>query len=498
MRTLPLEPDFHAWRDAAREALAQGYAPEQIDFQDTSIPQNSTLALGGNGNEAPSAQSTPAPHVPKAFLEAAEVAATHRDPERWNLLYRLLFRLQRERNLLRVEVDDDVAQLKRLEAQVRRDLHKMHAFVRFRKVEEPAAPLNPLFAAGQQSEPAEAGLDPAHYIAWYRPDHRILHLAAPFFAERFAPMRWTILTPDESVNHDPRTHLLAFGPGAPREHAPQEDELEDLWRSYYGSIFNPARLNPAAMKSEMPVRYWQNLPEIHLLPELLQKAESRVATMVTRQSQQPSAAPFVPTEHTLPILAAALPRCEGCDLYKHAIQVVPGAGSSIASLMLVGEQPGDQEDKRGAPFVGPAGGVLRRALDEVGINAEEVYMTNAVKHFKFVQRGRLRLHQNPRMSEINACRPWLAAEIEAVKPKVVLCLGASAAKSLLGGTFALMKERGQIKSTNYAERVIATVHPSAVLRAQDPPTHDMLFSYLKGRPGFGTWPGNRKAIKTRR
>lgn len=470
MHTLALQPDFVAWRTAAREALAAGYSPGQVDLQDASIAQAATLAL--TPAETPGAPPVLQPHVPKAFLDSAKLAATHRDPQRWNLLYRLLFRLQSDRNLLRVEVDDDVAQLKRLEAQVRRDLHKMHAFVRFRKVDAPA------------DEPDVAnGIDPAYYIAWYRPDHRILPLAAPFFAERFAPMRWTILTPDASVTHNPTypdpKARLTFGPGAPREHAPEADELEDLWRSYYGSIFNPARVNPRAMKSEMPVRYWGNLPEVDLLPELLQKAESRVATMVTRQQAQPSAAPFVPAEHTLPVLAAALPRCEGCELYKHAIQVVPGVGSSTAGLMLVGEQSGDQEDKQGAPFVGPAGGVLRKALAELGIGPEEVYMTNAVKHFKYVQRGRLRLHQNPRMSEISACRPWLQAEIEAIRPKVILCLGASAAKSLLGGTFALMKERGQLKSNAYADRILATVHPSAVLRAQDSATHDMLYSYLK-------------------
>ena len=485
MHTFALQPDFDAWRTAAREALTAGYRPGQVDFQDASVPQAATLAL--TPDDPPSVPPNLRPHVPKAFLDAAQIAATHRDPERWNLLYRLLFRLQTDRNLLRLEVDDDVAQLKRLESQVRRDLHKMHAFVRFRKVDAGADEL-PIQAAidspGPVADPAvDPAVDPAHYIAWYRPDHRILPLAAPFFAERFAPMRWTILTPDASVSHDPApadpAQRLTFGPGAPREHAPEADELEDLWRSYYGSIFNPARLNPTAMKSEMPVRYWANLPEIDLLPQLLQKAESRVATMVTRQSQQSTATPFVPTEHSLPVLAAALPRCEGCELYKHAIQVVPGVGSSVASLMLVGEQPGDQEDKQGAPFVGPAGGVLRRALEEVGIDPEEVFMTNAVKHFKYVQRGRLRLHQNPRMSEINACRPWLQAEIEAVHPKVILCLGASAAKSLLGGTFALMKERGQLKSNAYADRIMATVHPSAVLRAQDPPTHDMLYSYLK-------------------
>jgi uracil-DNA glycosylase len=459
MHRVPLPPDFDAWRDAARTALQQGYTPDQLDLQDATQPSALDLLTL---DEGPAGPPIPKPHVPKAFLDAAQLAAVHRDPQRWNLLYRLLHRLQANRELLKVEVDDDVARLKQLQSQVQRDLHKMHAFVRFRKVDEPTP-------------------DGARevYIAWYRPDHRILPLAAPFFAERFAPMRWTILTPDASVSWDPTTNALTWAPGTGQDAAPAEDELETLWKSYYGSIFNPARLNPEAMRSEMPVRYWQNLPEVALLPELMQRAGARVETMVTRQAQQPTAAPFVPADHSLAVLQAAMPRCEGCDLYKHATQVVPGAGHTAAALMLVGEQPGDQEDRQGAPFVGPAGRVLDDALAEVGIPRAEVFVTNAVKHFKFVQRGRLRLHQNPRMSEINACKPWLAAEIDAVKPKVILCLGASAAKSLLGGTFALMKERGTLKSTALAERVMATIHPSAILRAADESGRAQLYHYLR-------------------
>ena len=460
MYRVVIPPDFAAWRAATREALRLGFTPGQVDLEDATQPSSLDLLTM---EEVPEGAQISLPHVPKVFLDAAKIAAVHRDPQRWNLLYRLLYRLQRNRDLLRVEVDDDVAELKRMEAQVRRDLHKMHAFVRFRKVEEPSS---------------EGGTH-EHFIAWYRPDHRIVPLAAPFFAERFAPMLWTILTPDESVSWNPETQQLRFSAGTGKEAAPQEDELENLWRSYYGSIFNPARLNPEAMRSEMPVRYWQHLPEVALLPELMQRAEGRVNAMVTRQSNQPTAAPFVPAEHSIPVLRAAMPSCEGCELYKCATQVVPGSGSLEAALMLVGEQPGDQEDLKGEPFVGPAGGVLRKALDEIGIPHNAVFMTNAVKHFKFVQRGRLRLHQNPRMSEINACRPWLTAEIDAVKPRVVLCLGASAAKSLLGGTFALMKDRGQMRQTAIAERVMATVHPSAVLRARDEEGRAQLYNFLR-------------------
>ncbi|MGI4755704.1 MAG: UdgX family uracil-DNA binding protein [Janthinobacterium lividum] len=458
-----VEPAFAHWRELARGALARSLEPDSIDFEDaTSSSPSDLFGPATDDTETlliPLAGEAGKAYVPKAFLQKAMLAGCHRDPHRWNLLYRLLWRLQKNRDLLKVEVDSDVSDLVRMEQQVRRDEHKMHAFVRFRRVEE---------ADGEE-----------HFIAWYQPQHRILELAAPFFAERFAIMRWSILTPDGAVAWDPAAKRLEYGPAVPRESAPSGDELEELWKSYYGSIFNPARLNPGTMRGHMPVRYWGNLPEVDLLPKLLQDAAARVTGMVETQNSKPSAAPFVPVLHTIGSIVEALPACKGCDLYCHATQVVPGRGSLSAKLLLVGEQPGDQEDKQGLPFVGPAGGVLRRALAESGIHDEDVYMTNAVKHFKFVQRGKLRLHQNPRMSEITACKPWLLAELDALKPRLVLCLGASAAKSLLGGTFALMRDRGKMLSTPYADNVMATVHPSAVLRARDDAGRDMLYNHLR-------------------
>lgn len=485
MKRIPIQPDFNDWRSHARSALQEGYMPEELDLEDATAAKTMVLELVPESNR-PSGAPVLSSHVPKVFLASAEIAAVHRDPARWNLLYRILFRLQGNRDLMKIEVDADVAQLRTLEGQVRRDLHKMHAFVRFRKVEpdtmDEANPFAP--------RPVDASVDggsteaPEHFVAWYQPDHRILRLAAPFFAERFAVMQWTILTPDESVAWNPATQQLQWFEGLPREAAPAEDELENLWRSYYGSIFNPARLNTEAMRSEMPVRYWKNLPEVALLPDLITTASKRVGAMVQTQQQKPSAAPFVPPEHTIPVLTAAMPTCKGCDLYLHATQVVPGAGPSPsarqhAELMLVGEQPGDQEDQQGQPFVGPAGRMLDSVMEELGIDRSLVYVTNAVKHFKFVQHGKLRLHQNPRMSEITACKPWLLAEIDAVKPKVILCLGASASKSLLGGTFALMRDHGKVLSTSFADRVIATIHPSAILRARDEPSREQLLQFLR-------------------
>lgn len=452
--------EFAEWRKLARAAVAKSIPPEAIDFYDPAYAGTSELFSAEDFCPTDLTQDVPdtMPHVPKSFMEMAVIAAYHNDPQRWNLLYRLLWRLQRQRELMKVQVDTDVNALFRLTEQVRRDEHKMHAFVRFRRVEE------------QDGE--------ERFIAWYEPQHHILKLAAPFFAERFAVMRWSILTLDGSASWEPSTKQLQYGPPVTREQAPSGDELEELWKSYYASIFNPARLNPDAMRGHMPVRYWGNLPEIELLPQLMTTAAKRVEGMVAIQAGKPTAAPFVPAKHTLTLIREALPACKGCELYKHATHVVPGRGAGHAPLMLVGEQPGDQEDLQGLPFVGPAGGVLRKAMAEAGIADSEIFMTNAVKHFKFVQRGKSRLHQNPRMSEITACKPWLLAELDAVKPKLVLCLGASAAKSLLGGTFGLMRDRGKVLSTPFAEHVMATIHPSAVLRAPDEEMRHTLYQHL--------------------
>jgi uracil-DNA glycosylase len=185
-----------------------------------------------------------------------------------------------------------------------------------------------------------------------------------------------------------------------------------------------------------------------------------------------SAAPFVPQERSLPVLANAVQKCQGCDLYRNATQAVFGeveAGTAAktprAMIMMIGEQPGDREDIDGHPFVGPAGKLLDECLKEAGIDRRKVYVTNAVKHFKWEPRGKLRIHKKPTLREVRACRPWLDAEIETVRPKLLVCLGATAAQSLLGPTFRLTQKHGQVQNIANLPPVIATLHPSAVLRA---------------------------------
>jgi DNA polymerase len=180
-----------------------------------------------------------------------------------------------------------------------------------------------------------------------------------------------------------------------------------------------------------------------------------------------TAAEYLPERHTLPVLREAVQRCHGCDLYKHATQAVFGEGPKSSGILFIGEQPGDEEDRAGHPFVGPSGKLFNRALEEAGIDRKEVFVTNAVKHFKFEERGKRRLHKKPSAGETNACRPWLEAEIEAVKPEVLVALGATAALSVFGRAYRLTRERGKFVEHPWAKHATSTVHPSSILRAPD-------------------------------
>jgi DNA polymerase len=430
---------FAEWRDAARTLLTERVPPAEVHFTD-----GEQASLFATAESAPGAGKG-ALRVPKVFLDLATLVGLHVDPARWDLLYRTLFRIAvgGEHELLKITVDPDVARLILMEKAVSRDIHKMHAFVRFRKIVP------------------DDGTE--QYVAWHKPDHHILRHVAPWFAERFGAMHWAILTPELSAFWD--TQSLSFGDGVPRSAAPQGDELEELWRSYYASIFNPARLNVRAMTREMPVRHWATMPEAALIPKLVAAAGAREKQMRERAPQ--SAERFVPAGAPLPVLADAVRACRGCDLYACATQPVFGEGPEKARVMLVGEQPGDQEDLRGRPFVGPAGQLLDRALREAGIDRPAVYVTNAVKHFKFEERGKRRIHKKPSGMEVAACRPWLTEEMERVAPEVVVALGATAALSLGGRDFAIQKERGRMLPMAGGRQLLITVHPSFLLRLPD-------------------------------
>jgi probable DNA metabolism protein len=424
--------DFASWRTAARSLLIQDIAPDQVLWS----PGLFTEPIDTR-------TATVTATVPKEFLDVAKVVAMHRDENRWALLYRILYRITHgERNLLKIDIDDDIRELTLMQKAIHRDIHKMRAFARFRRVTDS---------------------DPEQFVAWHKPDHYIVEANAPWFADRFAAMRWSILTPDRSAHWN--LEELTFGPGVRRSEAPSEDGLEELWRDYYASIFNPARVKMKAMKAEMPIRHWATLPETQIIPTLLAKADSRVIEM--SKNQKSSALPFVPATENIDELRAAAPGCRGCDLYQHATQVVFGEGPRDAKVVMIGEQPGDEEDTKGHPFIGPAGRLLSKAMQETGLDREKIYVTNAVKHFKFVQRGKRRIHAKPTGVEVSACRPWLEAELASLKPELIVCLGATAAQSLMGREFRITNDRGKFFPHRWAKELVATIHPSAILRAMD-------------------------------
>ncbi|MFL6526906.1 MAG: UdgX family uracil-DNA binding protein, partial [Chthoniobacterales bacterium] len=330
-------------------------------------------------------------------------------------------------------------------------VHKMRAFVRFREVEHDGT---------------------KWFVAWFEPAHHIVQHNARFFVDRFASMRWSILTPNRCAHWD--GHELTFTPGVERSRAPREDDAEALWLTYYASIFNPARMKVHAMEAEMPKKYWSNLPEAALIPSLLKEAPRRVETMVKKSISKRAAADEeewhpaeVPETNDLAKVEAAAKTCTACHLYKLGTQTVFGEGPKRAKLLFLGEQPGDQEDLSGKPFVGPAGKLLDRALEEAAIDRDDVYVTNTVKHFKWEPRGKRRIHQKPNSREIAACRPWMEAELRIVKPKLLVCLGSTAAQAIFGSAFRVTRERGKVLESPFAAKVLATVHPSSLLRQPD-------------------------------
>ena len=484
--------DLAGFRSAARRLLAQQVRPESVSWHSSHDSMRDLFAVAGEGDagvrldgapldapeasdspdssDSPALSAAPAIGVPAEFLQLCQTVILHSAAHRFGLLYRLLWRLQHEPALRRDPLDADWIEAQHLAQAVRRDMHKMKAFVRFRTVQDEAFKTRP-----------EGG--PLH-VAWFEPEHHIVEAIAPFFARRFTQMRWAILTPECSVDWDGAS--LRFGPGALKADAPPADAGELLWLTYYQNIFNPARLKLKMMQKEMPRRYWKNLPEATFISGMAAEATRRSADMVDQPPSTPrrripvvqaattagaaQSPVFLIQPLSLPALNRATQHCRDCPIGEHATQAVSGEGPVGARLMLVGEQPGDQEDLRGRPFVGPAGQLLDRAFKDLGWLRPSLYLTNAVKHFKFEPRGKRRIHKTPAQKEIAACRQWLESEIELVKPEAVVALGATAAAALLGRPVAVMSERGQWFVRDDGLPVLVTLHPAALLRA-DPEQH---------------------------
>ena len=444
--------EFAEWRDAARGLLAAQVPPEDVVWRQAG---DSASLFADTAPLEPKRTVT----LPRALVTTLDRVICHRDPAVPTRLYKIVWRALTDRRLLERRTDDDVDWLAKADKSIRRDLHKMHAFVRFRRLGEDAD--------GRES-----------FAAWFEPEHRILRLGAPFFRKRFYGMDWAILTPDARAVWQAET--LTFGPGGTRDEVPDADVVEEQWRMYYGSIFNPARVKINAMRAEMPKKYWHNLPEAQDIAPLLAGAGARVERMRETavqlanprsdkwrvRGEEPAAVP----DHgatTLAELASGIKACTRCPLHCNATQAVAGEGHAGARIMLVGEQPGDREDLEGRPFVGPAGQLLDEALAEAGLDRANLYVTNAVKHFKFEPRGKRRLHQNPSAGEIDICRWWLDQERDLVKPDIIVSLGGSALRGLTGKSASISSVRGQPITLAGGERLVATVHPSFLLRLPD-------------------------------
>jgi uracil-DNA glycosylase len=452
------QDDVAGFRAAARRLLAHGVAPAQVTWQVAGALESDLFAEPAEPATNISDAAAAPVKLPAFFVELCERAALHSDPHRHGLLYRLAWRLMHDFALRHDPLDAGRQQAELMARAVRRDMHKMTAFVRFRPLAEPTQDNSGVM-----------------HVAWFEPVHHIVEATAPFFARRFAQMRWAILTPGRSVRWDGRQ--LTFGLGARREDAPSADAAEQLWLTYYQNIFNPARLKLAMMQKEMPRRYWKNLPESTLIQPLTQASAQRTGQMIeqaasTPAKRRPAASralrlqpvqPAAQEAHTLAALREATERCRACPIGEFATQAVNGEGPQGARLMLVGEQPGDQEDLRGRPFVGPAGQLLERAFAQLGWSRNAVYLTNAVKHFKFELRGKQRIHKTPAQQEAAICLDWLEREIALIQPKAVIALGATAACSLLGRAVSVMAERGRWLLRDDGLPVLITLHPAALL-----------------------------------
>jgi probable DNA metabolism protein len=526
--------DLEGFRHHARRLLALGATPADVSWHcsDTAAadlfaaaPTPACAPAPASGHSPysqPASKAAPAEQpikVPAGFMTLCETVILHNDPGRFGLLYRLLWRLVHEPALRHDPLDADWMAAQHMAQAVRRDMHKMKAFVRFRCVQDEIFKTHP-----------ESGL---LHVAWFEPEHHIVEAITPFFVRRFTQMRWAILTPERCVEWEgspaknsstrhqtsrvpsasvpplpfeaavsdaaaptPATQPgVIFSPGANKADAPPADAGEGLWLTYYQHIFNPARLKLKMMQKEMPRKYWQNLPEAKFISALATCASQRHMAMIDGAPVEPrrripvfkadgAAASRLTTPglldttrmpDSLAQLKAMAQQCRNCPIGQHATQAVCGEGPARANTMVVGEQPGDQEDLHGRPFVGPAGQLFDQALADLGRDRQQLFITNAVKHFKYEPRGKRRVHKTPSQQEAAACSHWLESEIALVKPRVALALGATAASSLLGRRVAVMSERGQWFARPDGLRVLVAPHPAALLR-MEPGLRDAAYS----------------------
>ena len=472
---------FAQWRDAARDLLARRVPPHAVQWSESvqsddlfgtveqlRTPYGAESATGDapsmqvpalqkslHGLDEPAASNTPdasrpgAPRIPREMLRMLESAACFRATDRYAFLYKVVWRWQLGQHDVLSPADEDGARLNIMVKTIRREQHKMHAYLRFRERPE------------SSGEP--------QFVAWFEPEHDVLPQVAEHFSRRMGHTTWMIGTPQGTMLWNGTS--LQAGPAVMQGPEDVDDTGEAMWLTYYRSTFNPARLNVSVMQGHIASRYWKNMPEGALVPAMI--AEAAAGAQRDGQTKTVGARNGV----TIPISAesaqpkrdqpSTLDQCRRCELWRNATQAVPGTGPTAARIMLVGEQPGDQEDLAGTPFIGPAGKVLDDALRQAGLGRDTIYLTNAVKHFKWEPRGKRRLHKTPAQMEINACAYWLEEEVAQVRPNVIVALGGTALKAILGNPKATLTDKLGAPFQHDGRWIVVVYHPSYVLRVPD-------------------------------
>jgi probable DNA metabolism protein len=447
---------FAEWREAARELLVHDVPPELVTWStpyaggDLFSGAPSTAGQPHNPSDIPPPASDKPRHappsIPRSLMDMLQSAACCRVPDRWAFLYRVIWRWQQGEHDVQSPADEDGARLNAMVKAVRREEHDMHAYIRFRE------------------RPAEAG--PPRFVAWYEPQHDVLPQVAQHFVSRMGKVSWMIATPEASVLWDGQT-LHNTGPLV-KNSEDLEDTGEALWLTYYRSVFNPARLNQAVMQQHIPSHRWKNLPEGKIVTHMISEAARgarKVGQYEAVGQRKGTTIPIAPEdaqpERQQP---SKLDECRRCELWQFATQAVGGEGPKKAKIMFVGEQPGDQEDLAGQPFVGPAGKLLDQVCEKAGVDRDTIYVTNAVKHFKWEPRGKRRLHKTPVQKEIEACHYWLDKELAHVKPTVIVALGATALKSVMRTANVTLKNSIGHPVFHEGHWIVTTYHPSYVLR----------------------------------
>ncbi len=410
MRRIALqsETDWDGWRAATRALVLAGVPPEQVQWR----------VAADESQKLPEATGSFA--ISRALVAMAGQAIQARDPQRFELLYRVVWRTRQGERV--PDTDPELRQARGLALAVRAEQHRMRTQLRYLPVDERGG---------------------TRHVGWYAPAHFVLESNAPLLARRFSRLSVSILTPDGSAHWD--ADGLRYGPGVDPASVPDDAGLLAYWRSYGDELLEAT--GPAG-----------SVPEAEALGD------------EPWPPDRPALGPVVMPTGADPGIESAgreAADCRRCPLHGPATQTVFGEGPAGARLMFIGEAPGDQEDVIGRPFVGPAGQLLDRALLEAGVDRRAAYVTNAVKHFKFVPRGKRRLHQTPEAPEIEACRFWLDVERVRLRPALIVLLGATAARAVLGRPVTIGRERGRPIRLSDTETAFVTVHPSFLLRVPD-------------------------------